>query len=77
MIEQNQHVVSYGKGQWAVKPENDTDVMSIHPTQAAAIERARVYAQSFGTELVIHRKDGKVSRRQSFRRDPASSEELD
>ena len=65
----NQHVVPRGNG-WAVKGERNQRATSLHPTQKDAIERAREIARNQKSELVIHRRDGRIRDKDSYGNDP-------
>jgi len=65
----NQHVVPHGDG-WAVRREGSTRVTSSHGTQGAAVERARQIAIRQGSEVVIHRPDGRIRDKDSYGNDP-------
>lgn len=65
----DQHVVPH-EGDWAVRGEGNQRVTSIHPTQGDAADRAREIAQRQGSEVVIHRPDGRIRDSDSFGRDP-------
>ncbi len=69
MSKHNQHVVPRPGG-WAVKPEGGARASSVHPTQKAAIERAREISQNQGTELLIHGRNGQIRERDSHGHDP-------
>ncbi len=65
----NQHVVPH-KGRWAVRGENNTKVTSTHDTQANAIDAARNIAINQGSEVVIHRPNGRIRDNDSYGPDP-------
>jgi len=65
----NQHVVKREDG-WAVVGEGNSRDTSIHPTQEAAIERAREIAMNYQSEVVIHRPDGRIRDKDSYGNDP-------
>ena len=63
MANQALHVV-WEDPQWAVKKPNTSTAMSKHNTQDQAIEAARTWLRrNGGGELIVHGKDGKISRR--------------
>jgi len=66
---QNQHVVPRGK-QWAVVGEGNSRAGSLHDTQAEAIDTGRSRAIREGSELFIHRPDGRIRDRNSYGNDP-------
>ena len=67
----NQHVVpnENGKG-WAVKGAGNSKATKITTTKSEAIKIARDIAKNQNSELVIHNKDGKISDKDSFGKDP-------
>jgi hypothetical protein len=65
----DQHVVPH-KGKWAVRGEGNQKVTSIHNTQADAINSARGTAINEGSEVVIHRPDGRIRDKDSYGKDP-------
>jgi uncharacterized protein YdaT len=65
----NQHVVPHDDG-WAVRGEGNERVTSKHPTQADAIDNAREIAINQRSEVVIHRRDGRIRDRDSYGPDP-------
>ncbi len=64
------HVVPHADGGWATRKEGATRVGSRHTTQKEAIERGRSQAVREQTELVIHRKDGRIRDSDSYGNDP-------
>lgn len=68
MSGKNQHVVPHRSG-WAVKGEGNKRATSVHDTQKAASDAARRIAQNQGSELVIHRPDGRIRDKDSHGRD--------
>ena len=65
----NQHIVPHPDG-WAVKPAGGERASSVHDTQTEAINRGREIARNQGTELVIHRRDGRIRDKDSHGNDP-------
>lgn len=63
------HVVPHQKG-WATKKEGTARAGSVHATQRDAIERAKEQAEREKTEVVIHRKDGRIRDSDSYGNDP-------
>jgi cytochrome b len=55
----NQHVVPVGD-EWGVRGEGNSRLTVIVPTQSEAINVGRDIAQNQGSELVIHRPDGRI-----------------
>ncbi len=65
----NQHVVPHPDGGWAVKGEGNDRYTAVFEYQDEAIERARQIAMNYGADVIIHRKDGSIRDRRSYRRD--------
>jgi len=63
----NQHVVPHEEG-WAVKGAGNEKYTAIYDTQSEAIERAKDIAYNYGSSVVIHRKDGSIRDRMSYKR---------
>ena len=63
------HVVPHGK-EWAVRREGSDRVLSLHPTQAQAVEAGRPIARREHGELVTHRPDGQFRDSDSYGNDP-------
>ena len=65
------HVVPNSiQGGWTVK-KNEAQRASAHTeTKADAVKLGRVISQRSGSELVIHGKDGKIQRSDSYGNDP-------
>lgn len=69
MSRKNQHVVPHN-GDWAVRGAGNSRVTSIHDTQSDAASSARRIAQNQGSEVVIHRADGRIRDKDSYGNDP-------
>ena len=69
MTRKNQHVVPHADG-WAVKGAGNTRATSIHDTQREAVDAGRAIAERQGSELVIHRPDGRIRDKDSHGQDP-------
>lgn len=65
----NQHVVPRN-GQWAVRGAGNSRATRVFDTQGEAIDAAREIARNQGTELVIHRPDGRIREKNSYGTDP-------
>lgn len=68
-MRKNQHVVPQD-GKWAVKSEGGSRASSIHLTQSDAIDAAREIAKNQRSEVVIHRRDGRIRDKDSYGSDP-------
>lgn len=64
----NQHVVPRGT-KWAVKGEGNSRATILTNTKQEAIDKAREISKNQGTELVIHNRDGKISKKDSHGND--------
>ncbi|MBN8820825.1 MAG: DUF2188 domain-containing protein [Spirosoma sp.] len=67
-MSKNIHITPREKG-WAVKIEGNQKASKVLPTQQEAIEAGRQKAKDNHSELLIHSKDGKINRRDSFGND--------
>jgi hypothetical protein len=61
----HQHVVPHPEG-WAVKGEGNERYTGVFEYQKEAIERAKDIAQNYGSDVIIHRKDGTIRDRMSY-----------
>jgi len=68
-MKKNIHVVPYGEW-WAVKMEGVHAPLSLHGTQEEARRAAVPIAKRLGTDVVIHRSNGKIRDRDSYGSDP-------
>ena len=62
----NQHVVPHPEG-WAVKGAGNEKYTAIYDNQKEAIERARQIAIGYRASVIIHRKDGSIRDRMSYK----------
>lgn len=62
----HQHVVPHEEG-WAVKGEGNEKYTYITNLQSDAIERAREIAINYRADVIIHRADGSIRDRMSYR----------
>lgn len=62
----NQHVVPYEDG-WAVRGEGNQRVTATYKYQADAIERAKDIAHNYKSSVIIHREDGTIRDRISYK----------
>lgn len=63
----HQHVVPHPEGGWAVKGEGNERYTAVYRYQDEAIERARQIAINYGSDVIIHRSDGSIRDRMSYR----------
>lgn len=66
----NQHVTPHPAGGWQVKGAGNTRATARTATQTDAIRIARDIARNQGSELVIHRPDGRIRAKDSHGDDP-------
>ncbi len=64
------HVTPHPEGGWQVKKEKADRASSLHNTQNDAIDSAKNLAKRNKTEVVIHRKDGRIRDSDSYGNDP-------
>ena len=62
----NQHVVPHPEG-WAIKGEGNEKYTAIYDNQKDAIDRARDIAINYRSSVIIHRKDGSIRDRMSYK----------
>lgn len=65
----NQHVTPHPGGGWQVKGEGNTRATVHTTTQKDAIGIAREISRNQGSELVIHRLDGRIRDKDSHGKD--------
>ncbi|MBK8491794.1 MAG: DUF2188 domain-containing protein [Saprospirales bacterium] len=63
----HQHVVPHPDG-WAVKGEGNEKFTGVYPYQDDAIDRAREIAENYGSDVIIHRADGSIRERRSYKK---------
>lgn len=69
MASKNQHIVPH-LGGWAVKGAGNQRASSVHDTQQQAIDAGRDLARRQGSELIIHRPNGRIRDKDSHGNDP-------
>ncbi|MEM7103371.1 MAG: DUF2188 domain-containing protein [Bacteroidota bacterium] len=62
----NQHVVPHEDG-WAVKGEGNERYTAVYKYQDDAIDRAKEIAKNYNSSVIIHRKDGSIRDRISYK----------
>ena len=62
----NQHVVPHEDG-WAVKGAGNERYTAVYKHQEDAIERARDIAINYRSSVIIHRRDGSIRDRRSYK----------
>ena len=63
----NQHVVPHPDG-WAIKGEGNEKYTEIFDLQSEAIDRAKDIAYNYRSSVIIHRKDGTIRDRISYKK---------
>ena len=69
MKRKNQHVVPH-EGEWAIKGEGNKKATKVTKTKAEAIEVAKRIAKKNKSEVIIHKRDGTISDKDSYGKDP-------
>ena len=72
MSSKGQHVVPNGSI-WSVRKAGSSRASGTYSTQKEAIAAARKIAQNQGSELYIHRENGRIRERNSYGNDPQRS----
>jgi hypothetical protein len=72
-MNKSQHVVPNRDGNWAVRRSGSSKASRVFPTQKDAVHYARETARKEGAEMYIHRNDGTVTGRESYRSDSSES----
>lgn len=67
----NQHVIPLPEG-WGVKGEGNLKYTAITSTRAEAEKIAREIARNQRSELIIHKRSGRIIDSDSYGKDPAS-----
>jgi hypothetical protein len=70
MAKKTHHVVPAPRGGWSVKKGGATRASKLFDTKKAAESFGRRLSVREGSELVIHRVDGTIQRKDSHGRDP-------
>jgi hypothetical protein len=64
------HTVPRERGQWAVEREGQDQAISLHDDKAAAESAGRDVARRDRVEHLIHRTDGTIGERNTYKMDP-------
>ncbi|WP_299554113.1 DUF2188 domain-containing protein [Seonamhaeicola sp.] len=64
----HQHVVPYQEG-WAVRREGNKRITSKHRKQSTAIRKAKTLAKRYDADVIIHRANGGIRERISYKED--------
>lgn len=66
----NQHVTKRSDGNWQVKGEGASRASFVTTTQSEAIKLGRRICSNQESELIVHRRDGRIRARDSHGHDP-------
>lgn len=77
MARKTHHVVTNPKGGWSVKKGGSSRASKSFETKSDATKYAREISKNQKTELVIHKKDGKIQRSDSHGPDPNPPKDKD
>ncbi|RGU42440.1 DUF2188 domain-containing protein [Collinsella sp. OF02-10] len=66
----NQHITKRSDGNWQVKGEGACRASFVTTTQSEAIKLGRRICSNQESELIIHRRDGRIRARDSHGHDP-------
>ncbi len=69
MPKKTQHVVRHPDGGWSVKKGGSTQATKRFKTQKEAISYGKQISKNQGAELYIHRTDGLIREKSSYRND--------
>lgn len=72
MSKAGQHVVPNG-GKWSVRKAGSSRASGTYKTQKEAIKAGTKIAKNQGSELYIHRENGRIRDRNSYGNDPKRS----
>ena len=73
MTRDTHRVLPNGKGSWKVQRDGNSKPSHVTTTQREAEQIAREISTNQGTELQIHRPDGRIRQSDSHGNDPRSS----
>lgn len=73
MSKGNTHVIASIQGGWSVRKTGSERAEKNFDTKDEAVRYGRKVARERNGELVIHRRDGLISERNTYGRDPAPS----
>ncbi len=70
MPREEHHIVYNPNGGWDVRRDNAKRASAHADTKEEAIKKGRDISKNQGTELIIHRKDGRIQNADSHGNDP-------
>lgn len=76
MSRKSHHVVPFSKG-WSVRKGGAKKASKTFDNKKAATDYARKVSKNQKSELVIHKKDGTINRKESYSRDPFPPKDKD
>ncbi len=77
MARKTHHVVPSPKGGWSVKKGGSSKASRRFDKKKKATNYARKVSRNQGTELIIHKKDGRIQRTASHSKDPHPPKDRD
>lgn len=66
----NQHITKRSDGNWQVKGEGTSRASFVTTTQSEAIKLGRRICSNQESELIVHRRDGRIRAKDSHGHDP-------
>ena len=66
MSKKSVHVAPSSAGQWSVRTEGSQRASSLHATKDRAVSSAREMVRKAGGEVIVHKKDGLISERNTY-----------
>ncbi|MGP3778799.1 DUF2188 domain-containing protein [Halanaerobium saccharolyticum] len=70
MSRKNQHIVPTSNNEWGVKGENNKKLTAKFKTQKEAINHGKEICKNQKSELLVHGKNGRIRKRNSYGNDP-------
>lgn len=77
MVKKSHHVLPSSKGGWSVKKGGALKASKTFDNKTDAINYGRKASEKQKSELVIHKKDGTINRKESYGRDPFPPKDKD
>lgn len=73
-MNKSQHVVQTRDGNWVVRRSGTSRASRVFPSQRDAVQYARDAARKESADVYVHRNDGTISGRDSYRSDTSQLE---
>lgn len=70
MARKTQHVVPNSKGGWSVKKGGSTKATKTFDNKKEAVVYGKTIAKNQKSELIVHKKDGRIQNPNSYGKDP-------